>query len=204
MEPKDYVITDGSAYITYDQTQKSTLTTDVNKAKLFTYEKANNIIKHSLPVSEKRKYKVIHINDVLFKSDTKDINVKSDISITNDVNATEIDWRDKVNGFSEFFSELQSHRDNLHNQQRENEAEICDIYHYIEFFDLNASQGYKAYKMLQNRLKIRRNIKNELSRIGIFFKSKPQEAIDGTLQKRINGLDHMQYSARVLKELFNV
>lgn len=39
---------------------------------------------------------------------------------------------------------------------------ISGIYHYIEVSNLNACQGYKAYKKLQSALIARRRIKNEI------------------------------------------
>ena len=43
----------------------------------------------------------------------------------------------------------------------EADRELCDIYHYIEFNDLNVVGGYKAYKMLQDILRRRRLAKDE-------------------------------------------
>lgn len=46
-------------------------------------------------------------------------------------------------------------------KQSEADKNIADIYHYIETTNLNACQGYKAYKKLQAALIERRRIKNE-------------------------------------------
>lgn len=43
------------------------------------------------------------------------------------------------------------------------DKEINDIYHYIEFSNLDAYRGWKAYKMLKDKLNERRRIKNNLS-----------------------------------------
>ena len=56
---------------------------------------------------------------------------------------------------SERIAELSKH-------QSEADKAICDMYHYIETTNLNASQGYKAYKKLQSMLINRRSIKNEM------------------------------------------
>jgi len=42
------------------------------------------------------------------------------------------------------------------------DKEINDIYHYIEFSDLDAYRGWKAYKMLKDKLNERRKIKDSL------------------------------------------
>ena len=46
-------------------------------------------------------------------------------------------------------------------RQSEADKVVSDIYHYIETTNLNACQGYKAYKKLQAALIERRRIKNE-------------------------------------------
>lgn len=51
--------------------------------------------------------------------------------------------------------------DELCRRQSEADKTVCDIYHFIETSNLNASQGYKAYKRLQTALIERRKIKNE-------------------------------------------
>lgn len=42
------------------------------------------------------------------------------------------------------------------------DQEVSDLYHFIEFNELNACNGYKAYKMLHDTLLVRRKIKNKL------------------------------------------
>lgn len=41
------------------------------------------------------------------------------------------------------------------------DKEISDIYHYIEFSNLDAYRGWKAYKLLKDKLKERREIKDD-------------------------------------------
>ncbi|CAB1251652.1 conserved protein of unknown function [Ruminococcaceae bacterium BL-6] len=199
METKDYVITDGDVYLAYDKTNGLTATKDKNKAKKYSYESACNVVNnHNIPKNDKRNYKVVCIYDLL---DNKNDIHSFDVS---QISNTKFDWNQKVNDFNSFYTELQTYKDDLHKLQEKNEAEICDLYHYIEFFDLSASQGFKAYKMLQKRLKLRRNIKDEEKRIGMFFNLNPAEAINGILYKKIDGINHQQYAPRILKELFNV
>ena len=78
-----------------------------------------------------------------------------------------------------------------------------DIEHYIEFYQLSASQGYKVAKMLKDCLEERRNIKNELQII--------DNALGMSIGYIANGKGHdllvkktdKQYQPRILKELFN-
>ena len=77
-----------------------------------------------------------------------------------------------------------------------------DIEHYIEFYPLSASQGYKAAKMLKDCLEERRNIKNELEiiedvlRMSIGFIGKGKGSVT------IQSVENKKYTPRVIKELF--
>lgn len=51
------------------------------------------------------------------------------------------------------------------------DKEINDIYHYIEFSNLDAYRGWKAYKLLKEKLKERREIKDDYDAAIRFRKS---------------------------------
>ena len=80
------------------------------------------------------------------------------------------------------------------------EKEIIDIEHYIELSNnLNAYQGWLAYMMLRKRLKLRRQIKDE-----IMVLSEVDTIMNG-LKKTVsqfNGLSNRKYEPRVLTDLF--
>lgn len=84
------------------------------------------------------------------------------------------------------------------------EQEICDIDHYIEFFNLDAAKGYKAYKMLQNRRIERHKIKDEMFRVTVMLESDSNSFANNETVKKIGGLENRFYQPRVLKELFEV
>lgn len=87
-------------------------------------------------------------------------------------------------------------------KERQVNKEICDLYHYIEFYDLSAAEGYKAYKALQVRLKKRREIKNALARFDIMAQSSLDDFINGTLERRLCGMSKRKYKCRAIPELF--
>ena len=45
------------------------------------------------------------------------------------------------------------------------EREVTDIYHAMEFHNYNVCNGFKMYKLLQERLHHRRKIKDEIHKI---------------------------------------
>lgn len=49
------------------------------------------------------------------------------------------------------------------------DRKICDVQHHIELVDnLNASEGFQAYRMLKDLLRERREVKNRISEISAF------------------------------------
>lgn len=50
----------------------------------------------------------------------------------------------------------------LHRQLEIEQQKRTDVNHYIEFHNLNAAQGYEAYKLLQEILKSRKEIKDKI------------------------------------------
>ena len=91
---------------------------------------------------------------------------------------------------------------NLPTEMSEVDHKITDILHYIEFTDLDVRRGYKIYKMLQEVLRDRREIKNRQSLYdsmkahGISLKN-----VESVIQK-INQINHLHYTPRIMNELF--
>lgn len=112
-------------------------------------------------------------------------------------------WVDKVSGLNGLATEALHRKEKLNNQLSEVDKELCDIYHYIEFCNLNAAQGYKAYKMIKDRRIKRRSIKNELDILGVILGKKISDSVTDELQKMISGLDGRKYEPRIMNELFD-
>lgn len=88
-------------------------------------------------------------------------------------------------------------------KERQIKKEICDLYHYIEFYNLNAAEGYKIYKALQVRLQKRREIKNALIKLSIVSQATPDDIFSGNLERRLSGLNDRKYQSRAIPELFS-
>lgn len=77
------------------------------------------------------------------------------------------------------------------------DRELCDVYHYIEFNDLNVVGGYRAYKMLQGILRRRRLAKDEYAIAqSVHDNWKSLNRIQSCLER------NRIYTPRVLTELF--
>lgn len=98
--------------------------------------------------------------------------------------------------------EIKDRRSELYTEQSKADKEISDLYHYIEFYSFNASQGYKLAKMLKDRLAKRREVKNELEIINRISLMPVGTICNGKGKDIIENLQDKQYTPRVLSELF--
>ena len=112
--------------------------------------------------------------------------------------------------FSNIVEEIKITRSNLIKELSSVDLKLSDVQHYIEGRNLNAAEGFKAYKLLQYRLQERRVIKNKISEIEPVYhslivankldnKAKDLEKKVTTIQNRnsISG-----YNVKVLKDVF--
>lgn len=116
----------------------------------------------------------------------------------------EYDILDKVKEISAFTKEIEERRLYLMEMVHNIDLEIVDIEHAAEFYTLNASQGYKLYKMLHDARIKRRLYKDELKKIDLSLGTSIRSANMENLEKSITGMDHRKYEPRVNKELFGV
>ena len=83
------------------------------------------------------------------------------------------------------------------------DSEISDINHYIELVDgLNAYQGYLAYRMLRQKLRQRRQIKDEILISKTIENCNISVSELSRISNCIAGLENRKYEPRVLDELF--
>ena len=90
------------------------------------------------------------------------------------------------------------------------QEEIQDIMHYMEFNNLSASLGYKAYKELQDASQRRRELKDELDYLkSIEKRSKNALKHQDGLNQIVSGIEQTEsnhqtrvYTPRIRKDLF--
>lgn len=116
----------------------------------------------------------------------------------------ECDILDKIKEISEFTRELEERKLYLMEKIQIANLDIVDIEHAAEFYTLNASQGYKLYKMLHDVRVERRKYKNELQKINLTLGTSIKSKNIDNLEKSIAGLENKKYRPRVNKELFGV
>lgn len=111
----------------------------------------------------------------------------------------EIDINEVASGLNQQMTSIKAMVGNkklLGNALKELELIILDIRHYIEFNELNAADGYKAYKICRTALKKRREIKDQLDTINFFETAKVTELINGGMEKKLSVSSKRCYKTR--------
>lgn len=198
-----YVITDGTRWIMRDRNKKYVPTSNEALADIFGNKEANSVYQNNLSKALKSVFHVEkidkppalikQISHEEVKSNTETVSVVANIQY----------WVDKVSGLNGLADEALHRKEELINQLSEVDKELCDINHYIEFCNLNAAQGYKAYKMIKDRRVKRRSIKNELEVLNMILGKKLSESVTNEITNAVSGMDKRIYEPRVLNELFD-
>lgn len=108
----------------------------------------------------------------------------------------------QIKNFQEFVIEAKSQRELLFEAQKQCEAEIIDIEHAAEFYNLNAAKGYKMFRRLRDARVRRRQYKDTIAWIDILMESNPSRVAEANIVNRIRGMERRQYEPRALPELF--
>lgn len=198
-----YVITDGTRWVMRDRNNKYVPTSNEALADVFGNKEANSVYQNNLSKALKSVFHVEkidkppalikQISHEELKSNTETVSVAENIQY----------WVDKVSGLNGLAAEALHRKEELINQLSEVDKELCDINHYIEFCNLNAAQGYKAYKMIKDRRVKRRSIKNELDVLNMILGKKLSESVTNEITNAVSRMDKRIYEPRVLKELFD-
>ena len=115
-------------------------------------DKANNVCKKYCQTN--KQVKKYHLEVKYVSQENKVLNpVAKPIELGYDI-------LDKVKEISTFTKEIEDRRLYLMEMLHNIDLEIVDIEHAAEFYTLNASQGYKLYKMLHDARIARRSYKD--------------------------------------------
>lgn len=198
-----YVITDGTRWIMRDRKGKYVPTSCEALADIFTNKQATGIFQSNLSKALKSVFRVQKIDEPskLIKQISQETAQENTERVSTAENIQR--WIDKIDGLNGLAIEALHRKDELVQQLSKVDQELSDVNHYIEFCNLNAAQGYKAYKMIKDRRIKRRSIKNELQVVDIILSKKICETATDEIQKAIAGMDQRTYEPRVLNELFD-
>lgn len=217
-----YILTDGhGSFIRYDTfTGKYVPIKNESFAEKWKQrDKAKNILKNCLTKQLQGKYHVDEVDDgtgicgLPIKKTVSEVNANATVDLHIDevkqliiekFEDTQISkWESGIETMSDFVQDAELRREKLAKDLSDVDKEIIDIQHYIEFNDMNAYQGWLAYKMLQNRLRERRKVKNELKILTQLGNCKVDSAMLGEIKNAIGEMDNRVYIPRKLTQLFS-
>ncbi len=186
-----YLITDGTQFIGVDkETQENIIVSSYKKALKLKYNQINSIYnKLADSLLKDGDWKILSA-----------IEVKTDLSEGN----IEIDVDEMMESLEMDFDLLVKRKKILELERLEIEREITDIYHAMEFYNLDAAKGYKIYKMMQERLIRRRQNKDETLKIDYILSGGINGLTSKKTRKQFEALENRAYQPRALKELFEV
>lgn len=216
-----YILADGHGlYIRHDTFSGKyvPVRNEVLAEEFETRSKAQNILKNAVAKKDRKKFHVQEVDDGLGLTNvTKEVATNANIvEKPPDLHIdevkkisellpgdTQIDkWRDGFVKMTDFVQESEDRRAELSDKLSNIDKEITDIEHYVELNNLNAYQGFLAYKMLQNRLRERRKIKDEIQVLSQLGSCKIDAAMMKDVQEAIKQMENKTYTPRVLTELF--
>lgn len=185
-----YAITDKSNYIMLDSTGKYVVTTDKRKAaKWEDIEKANNVLHYSLGKLINSKFPDLFAMPLSVDFDENDpctVSAKF--------------WLNEIYGKCGIVSSLDELNDKLSSELSECDKIICDVEHKLEFNRLNACELCKCAKTIQDTMRRRRTVKNEMEKLAIIKRFVTSQDLIQQLSKKISEIGSRTYTPRVLND----
>ncbi len=203
-----YVIADAnkSVWVCKDTSGSYSLTTDRAKALIFDSKPAaDTVFKSNLSKFIKSKGVVVKsVTLQIAGADNKNTKAK-DVAVESPCIQPEYgSSKYIISVLSDAAAKLNCRHAELVEEESKYDRQRTDIEHYIEFNagKLNACDGYKAYKMLQEVLLSRRKIKDELQMINVVRSrmSLPEDLAN--IETKIQELESRTYEPREFKYLF--
>lgn len=210
-----YVITDGhGSYIRKDEfSGKYVPVRNASFAERFEQRcKAANVLKNAIGKNIRSRYKVVGAEEEMIPTmpTVREINslnnknqVVKTIASEEPAECQTEKWVSGAETLTEFIVDAEKRKEELVDLLSETDKEITDINHYIEFGKFNAYQGWLAFSMLQNRLRKRRKIKDELCVINQLGECKITSDMMIDIKNAIAKLGNRKYAPRVLTQLFD-
>lgn len=115
------------------------------------------------------------------------------------------DWESMLTNLCYMSDHMSDYQSNLAQMLSDVDKEICDIMHYLELNDLEDIEMLKASKMLQDRRRHRREIKDEMDKTALMKSTFLDGAFGIKVQQSLEIMERMknrQYTPRKLNELF--
>lgn len=183
-----YIGKDGSKYVPIKSFKKAIQWAELSKA--------NNVLSHGLNNKLRGEYNVVAIED----SSNRDIVNTIDVAIEdNNIGY----WENRLQDVFSLTNDAQNRFVELNDALSTVDKKITDVQHYIEFNNLNASEGWKCFNLLQSLLRERRTIKDERETLKKILDYGFNKKNIEQLCKELKTTKEKIYTPRALPELFS-
>ena len=204
---KIFVLTNGNRFVKQDADGKYKQTVSISLADTWDSHKvAEAILRNSIPKSMSSTYYVAEVlgDEIVKRSKTA---VRVEKKRTGDIvhfNNTfgENEWCKSFEGLDLVFDRASKRGYELSQEIQDIDLEISDVVHYIEFNNLNAREGYKIYKKLNELLCKRRNLKFEQRVVNSINNNHEAANYINNILSTIRDCQNDVYKPRVLADLF--
>lgn len=192
-----YIFVDGDIYLGMNKNNYIPVKNKENAKRFPTKSNAQNMLQSSVPKILKRTYNwnLEEIEELETSDSTTKVNAQYTYVDVNDL-------KNSINNLSSKLAILQGNKEWLLEEESNLDKQISDILHFLEFNTFSACEGYKLCKALKELRLKRREVKNELEIINIINMHNCTHIANGNTNKAISGIEHKQYTPRVLTELF--
>lgn len=196
-----YVIVDANKtiWVHQDKSGSYSLTTDKSKALVFsTKPAADTVFKSNL--SKLIKSKGVMVKAINLQVEGSDAEPKKEIAVEVESDSSKY----IISVLSEAVSKLNCRHTALVEKLSKYDRQCSDVEHYIEFNagKLNACDGYKAYKLLQDVLVERRKVKDELQIIQVVRDKMAFPEDIANIGEKVQELESRHYEPREFTYLF--
>lgn len=196
-----YAITDSkkTVWVYQDTSGSYSLTTDKGKATIFGTRPAADIVFNN-NLSKLIKSKGVEVKAVKLQIAGSDVPKKESAPVP----STPLEFGSSkyiISVLSEAASKLNCRHLELVEEMSKYDRQKSDVEHYIEFNagKLNACDGFKAYKLLQDILVERRKVKDELQ---IIQSVKNTMSLSDDIDEKVRELESRTYEPREFTHLF--
>ncbi len=115
-------------------------------------------------------------------------------------------WEGRLSELYYLSSHVDEYYEKLNSMLSDVDKEVCDILHYLELRELTEAEMIEASRMLQERRRHRRKIKNEMEKIEMMKATFLNKEFGIKVHESMEQFEHMkfrQYTPRKLGDLFN-
>lgn len=205
---REFILTDGNKFVNCDLDGNFKQVNHQSLADVYVSQKtATNILLNSIPKKWSRKYYVAEVIDgkvvkCCSPRPSKAVQPKADQVFYFNDNSFDNKWCQGFEKMDGLFESATKRINELSQELSDIECKIIDLEHYIEFYNLNARDGYKIYRCLKKLFQKRRCLKNEQKIVSTINKNLSASEPINNIISTIKSCQNCGYKPRTLSQLF--